>query len=170
MTFRTRGDLRDRLAVAAAEHGRSLSEEVEQRLEQSFLYEDRLREMSERLKKAEEERSRAHQTLIAATDFVIGHFGGLPLPKSDAERAAAIQQVLKPELTKLEEKVERAERERAERLKSHEPEAIKGAIDAIEQKVGRALTESERSEFEPRIKEIWTELIEKELHEEDDTE
>jgi hypothetical protein len=56
ITFRTRGDLKDRLGAAADEYGRSLSEEVEHRLEQSFLYEDRIREMSERIKKLEQDR------------------------------------------------------------------------------------------------------------------
>ena len=35
-TFRSRGDMRDRLRAAAAMSGRSISEEIEFRLEQSF--------------------------------------------------------------------------------------------------------------------------------------
>jgi hypothetical protein len=42
LTFRSRGDLRDRLNDAASQAGRSISEEIESRLEQSFETEDRV--------------------------------------------------------------------------------------------------------------------------------
>jgi septal ring factor EnvC (AmiA/AmiB activator) len=65
VSFRARGDLRDRLAVAAADHDRSMSEEIERRLEDSFRSQDeladyaaRLRELTERNRALEEEYSK----------------------------------------------------------------------------------------------------------------
>jgi hypothetical protein len=49
VSFRARGDLRDRLAVAATEHNRSLSEEIERRLEDSFRSQDELADYAVRL-------------------------------------------------------------------------------------------------------------------------
>jgi hypothetical protein len=94
MTFRTRGDLRDRIAVAAAEHRRSLSEEVEHRLEMSFQYEERLRELSDRLNKTEEAGRRWIQIVQRSLDFILGTVAGLPKPASSEERGAAIVQAL----------------------------------------------------------------------------
>jgi hypothetical protein len=53
ITFRTRGNLKDRLGAAADEYGRSLSEEVEHRLEMSFQYEERLAELQKRVRDLE---------------------------------------------------------------------------------------------------------------------
>ena len=53
ITFRTRGDLRERLEAASENSGRSVSEEVEHRLELSFLYE---RHVAELLNQIQEDR------------------------------------------------------------------------------------------------------------------
>ena len=65
VSFRARGDLRDRLAVAAAEHNRSMSEEIERRLEDLFRSQDelanyaiQLRELTERNRALEDEYSK----------------------------------------------------------------------------------------------------------------
>jgi|tagenome__1003787_1003787.scaffolds.fasta_scaffold20380484_1 hypothetical protein len=44
-TFRSRGDLHERLSGAAAANQRSISEEIEHRIEQSFQIEQRIEEM-----------------------------------------------------------------------------------------------------------------------------
>ena len=70
VSFRARGDLRDRLAVAATEHNRSLSEEIERRLEDSFRSQDelanyavRLRELTARNRALEDEYSKVRAGL-----------------------------------------------------------------------------------------------------------
>ena len=50
ISFRARGDLRDRLAGSATGHDRSLSEEIEDRLEASFAHETRIAELNDRIR------------------------------------------------------------------------------------------------------------------------
>ena len=50
VSFRARGDLRDRLSSAATERDRSLSEEIEDRLEASFRDETRIAELQNRVR------------------------------------------------------------------------------------------------------------------------
>lgn len=49
LTFRSRGDLRDRLSDAASKNGRSISEEIESRLEASYTKDERIEELKGRL-------------------------------------------------------------------------------------------------------------------------
>jgi hypothetical protein len=122
MTFRTRGDLRDRLAAAASEHRRSLSEEVEHRLEMSFQYEERIREMSNRLKREVEASDRWMQMVHRSMDFIIGSVAGLPKPANNAERGAAIVPALQgARVIDTLEKGELTEQER-EAIKQQIPE------------------------------------------------
>jgi hypothetical protein len=66
-TFRSRGDMHDRLSEAAARHERSISEEIERRLENSFNTEKLMAAYNEKMEKlvddlrrlAEERRSEA---------------------------------------------------------------------------------------------------------------
>ncbi len=44
-TFRSRGDMHERLSEAAAKNQRSLSEEIEKRLEASFLFDERIMDL-----------------------------------------------------------------------------------------------------------------------------
>jgi hypothetical protein len=71
LTFRTRGTLRDRLAAAADEHGRSLSEEVEHRLDMSFQYEEQIRDLSERLTTMEKLAHQQAATIASFADYSI---------------------------------------------------------------------------------------------------
>jgi Arc-like DNA binding domain len=82
LTFRARSDMRDNLAKAAAEHNRSLSEEIEERLATSFLNEARISEIRDRLSELEmavrEDRvtiSRLTELLMAARDELAGKSG-----------------------------------------------------------------------------------------------
>jgi chromosome segregation ATPase len=46
LTFRSRGDLRDRLSDTASENGRSISEEIESRLEESFRRDEKIADVT----------------------------------------------------------------------------------------------------------------------------
>jgi chromosome segregation ATPase len=107
LTFRSRGDLRDRLNDAATQSGRSISEEIEFRLEASFTKDERIEELKGRLdemrqrlesSKVEYEKDRAELKEKAAKRRE-------DIEKFRAEAAADLANA-KAEMTKLQVEVE----------------------------------------------------------------
>jgi hypothetical protein len=89
LTFRARGDLRDRLARMAENHDRSLSEEIENRLEMSFHYERQIKDLTDRNNALDAERRQSQRTMAL---LIAKSFAGLPLSASEAETVAALEQ------------------------------------------------------------------------------
>jgi hypothetical protein len=72
LTFRTRSDMRDRLAHEATGHGRSISEEIEARLEGSFLHEATVAELQQRVRDLETRANEDRLTISRLTAVLAG--------------------------------------------------------------------------------------------------
>ena len=71
LTFRARTDMRDRLAEAAAEHNRSISEEIEGRLEASFEHQVQLAELQQRVRELEAAARQDRETIATYVNHFI---------------------------------------------------------------------------------------------------